>query len=273
VAVGVRHLARGYVADLESSEVNVTMSGPKSVVDTIRKEDVTAWVDLAGRDGRSSKRSLHVRARVSGLTENDLDLSVSPKTIDAKLEALGAKRLPVEVKFLAAPPLGYSYSDPILIPASVRISGKSTEVAKVKRVIVTLPERSGDAPIDDYFAATPIDSRGDAVGGVRLDSDKVHLKLSLVEVPATKAVLVSPLIAGEPKYPAKVTRVSVSPSSVTLEGKPSSLVGVSTVSTDRVSIDDAIATVSRDVTLRLPPGVDVVGRQSVTVTVVISASP
>jgi YbbR domain-containing protein len=160
----------------------------------------------------------------------------------------------------------------VMSPPTVRVSGKSSQVEQVKRVVLTLPESATAGAVDDYFTVTALDSKGTSVDGVSLDHERVHLKMDLTEVPATKAVLVSPNVAGEPRYPARVTRVAVSPSSVTLQGKPSALVGVSTLTTDRIPVDDATATIVKDVGLRLPPGVEVAGRDTVRVTVYIAAT-
>ncbi len=272
VPIEVRGLAKGYVADLSTHEAHVTISGLKTVVDSVRKEDVSAWVTVESDvDGRSRAQKIPTRASVSGVARNSLSVELKPKMVVAVVESLSSKRLPVEVKYVSPPPLGYSYGDPQLTPASAKVSGKSTQVGRVKRLIVTLPKQTSVAPIDDYFELVPLDSGGNAVAGVKLTPDRVQLKLRIVEVPATKAVLVSPNVTGEPKYPARVTKVSVTPSSVTLEGKTSALVGLSTVMTDRVSIEGAETTVTRNVTLREPPGVSVVGRNAVRVTVYIAA--
>ncbi|MEN6357952.1 MAG: CdaR family protein [Armatimonadota bacterium] len=268
------NVAKGYVAEISQDEASVTISGLKSVMDSIQR--VTAVVDLSsatpsfGRDEKTFK----IKANVFGVAPADLDnldIKVSPQSVRVRIEALSGKKLPVEVKFPAAPPLGYSYSNPVLIPGSVSVSGKSTEVSLVKRVVLTLPNRFSDQSIDDYFALTPLDSSGSKVEDVTLSPEKVRLKIELVEVPATKTVIVSPNIQGDPKYPAKVNRVTAVPASVTIMGKPSALAAISTITTDRVSIEGASDTVTSNVDLRVPPGAKVSGHGSARITVYIGA--
>jgi YbbR domain-containing protein len=268
----VRNLAKGYAAEPAVREVNVTIEGLKALVDGVRKEDVTSWVDLSGMKTDKSVMSAtsEVKTRVAGVPQEDLNLSVSPKSVRVRVEALSGKRLPVEVKFLAAPPLGYAYSDPVITPASVGVSGKISEVLKVRRVMLPLMGANPNRPIDGRFSVVPVDAKGSVVSGVTLDVDKVRLRLGFVEVPATKAVIVSQNIVGQPRFPARVTGVSIVPSSITLEGRPSALMAISTVSTDPVSIGDATSTVTREVGLRVPRGVRVVGAGKVRVTVHLS---
>jgi YbbR domain-containing protein len=274
VPLTVNNVAKGYVAETTHGDVTVTINGLKSIIDSIQR--VTAVVDLGGIASRrvSLDKTVEVHANLFGLEPKDLNalgISVSPQKVKVHVEALSGKRLPVEVKFPAAPPLGYSYSNPELIPGSVSVSGKSTEVSLVKRIVLSLPSQIRDGSIDDYFEVTPLDSSGNVVEGVALSPEKSRLKIELVEVPATKTVIVSPNVVGDPKFPTKVSKVTVTPSSITLEGRPGALVGVSTISTDRVSIEGADNTLTRDVDLRMPPGVKASGRSRVRVTVYISS--
>lgn len=272
VPIETRNEAKECVVELTSNTTVVTIQGLKSVVDGINREDIDASINLAGlRPERSSiERRFGISTDIAGVSRNDVDVITSPLAVKAKIEAMSGKRLPVEVKFTSAPPLGYSYNNPAIIPATISISGKSTSVSEVKRLIVTLPDQTTNRPIDDYFDITPLNSIGEIVSDVKLNPDKVRLKLEISEVAATKMVIVSPSITGFPQFPAKVTKISVTPSQVELQGKPSTLVDITTISTDNVSIDDANDTITKDVDLRLPPGVTSVDKEKVRVMVHIA---
>ena len=261
--------SKGYVYELAKNETNVTIAGLKSVVDSVNKEDINTFVDLTGL---KSTTKVKISTRLVELS-NDLYVTTNPEIVKVKIEPLRWRRLPVEVKFLSAPPLGYSYNEPIITPSSVSISGKNTAVSTVKKVILAISGHSSDGSIDGIFDVTPIDGAGNAVDDVILLPGRVQVKLDFVEVPATKTVIISANVTGEPKYPAKVSRISVSPSSVTLEGKPSSLLDISTVSTDNFSIEGEENNLSKEVDLRVPPGVKVVGRSKVQVTAYLVSSP
>lgn len=275
VPLEIRSLSKGYVAEVRHKgasviEVKLTVEGLKANVDSVREEDVKAWVDLTGFEPNSPK-SLAVRTSVSGVSPEELEISCAPPTVEVGIEAVSRKQLPVEVKFVSAPPVGYSYSDPAITPASVSVSGKSALVAEVKRIVVTIPNQKPNEPIDDYFNVTALNSVGKPVTGVKLSPGKVGLKVQLVEVPATKTVVVSHNVTGQPKYPARIASVSVSPSSVTLKGKPTTLMGVSTVSTEALSVKGAEETVVGDVALVPPPGLEVVDAKKVRVRVEIES--
>lgn len=263
VSVEARNLAKGFAPELSAGEVSVRIEGLKSVVDVIRKDDVSAWVDLKGMKASNSpvEKNRSVNVAVTGVPMDEISYTVAPSSVKVRVEALSGKRLPVELKPLSAPPLGYAFGDPTITPASVSVSGKATEVTKVKRVVLAFPGGEVANTLDDYFSVTPLDEKGNVVTGVSLQPDRVRLKLDLVEVPATKTVIVSPTIVGEPRFPAQVSRISVSPSSVVIEGKPTALVGISTINTETISIEGAEETISKEVSLRVPPGVDLETRR------------
>lgn len=262
--------ARGYEAELHTQQVTVTVHGAKASVETIGPQNVGAFVDLSHiRTGRNVE--VRVRPVISGLSDDERAAleapNVSPDTIKVSIEATTEKRLPVEIKFLTAPPLGYAYGSPRIDPASVRVSGKASEVSKIRRVVLPLAGNTSKEPIDDVFDLIPVDYNGSVVNGVKLDPPSAQLHVQLIEVPATKTVLVSPNITGAPGYPAVVNKVAVNPTTVVLEGKPMVLSELSTISTDKIAIDNADNTISKDVSLRLPAGVRIVGRNHVRVTV------
>lgn len=65
VPIEVRGLAKGYIADLSASEAHVTIFGLKTVVDSVRKEDVSASVKVKSDvDGRSPAEKLPIKASV-----------------------------------------------------------------------------------------------------------------------------------------------------------------------------------------------------------------
>jgi len=275
VTVQAVNPARGYTVEVEPRRVSVSVQGLKSAVDSIGEEEIQALVDLSKlrADRGVIEKVLPIQIQTPRMSDDeDLSFTPEPREVKITMEALSEKRLPVDVDFATEPPVGYSYTNPVLTPASVSLSGKITQIAKVKRAVVTLEGDSNKGATEGYYEVSPVDAKGNEVQGIDINPQKVHLKLDMVEVPATKAVIISPAFSGEPKFPAKVTRYAVNPSSVTLEGKPSVLAGISTISTDKIQIDGADSTVSHEVALRVPSGVKVVGDDTVKITVYISSN-
>ena len=271
VPVKAVNATRGYMAQLETPKVSVKVEGLKTSVDSVAKEDVEAQVDLHGlRPGKKIiETMLPVEVRLPRVADSGLDVTPTPPRIKVRLEMVANKRMPVEVSFSSEPPPGYSYSSPLLTPDTVTVSGSITQLARVSKAILTLSGDSTGSTTDDYYDVTPIDADGNVVAGVSAQPGKVRAKLEMIEAPATKVAIVSPVFSGQPKFPAKVTKYTVTPSSVTLEGKPSALGGISAISTEKVVLEGVDAIVTRDVALRVPRGVRAVGTKTVRVTVYI----
>lgn len=271
VPIEVRNLSKGYTAELSTSEVSVTIAGPKLAVDAVRTGDIRAWIDLARlQPARGVVESrARVLVRLAGNNEDRLVVTTKPSAVRVRVEAILSKRLPVEPELTIAPPPGYSFREPLVRPAMVRIYGKASNVARVRRVIVPVSDSFSGRAIDGYFEIVPVDASGNRVSGIVMDIDKVHLKMDVVEVPATKTVVVSENIVGRPKYPARITRVSIVPPSVTIEAKPRILLGISTIETEEVSVEGATSSLTKHVALRVPPGVRVLGPSRVQVSVII----
>lgn len=263
------NLAKGYVADISTQQVNVEIQGLKAVVDTIRQNDVYAWVDLDGVTPSEGpiEKTFTVNTRIAGFSSDELSYSAIPKTVRVRVEMIGGKRLPVEVKFLSAPPLGYSFGNPVLNPASVSVSGKSANIQRVKKVVMAVPQSSSNSSIDEEFSLVPMDEKGAEVKGVVLSPSRVRLQVNLLEVPTSKQVLVSYKVEGKPKSPAKLSDVTVEPSSIRLEGRPNILADISTVETEPINLEGIDKSFTKKVKLILPDGVKTKDPATVTVTV------
>ncbi len=263
--------ARGYIAELDTPKVSIVIRGLKSVVDNVAREDVEAQVDLDKLQPNKKivQASLPIEVKLPGTVVNDVTADVSPRSIRVRMEALEERRMPVEVNYTSEPPLGYSYSDPLLTPTTVTVAGRASELTRVAKTIVVVSGDPSGSSTDDYYDVTPIDAGGNTITDVNVRPNRVRAKLDMIEVPQTKAVMVSPSFSGQPKFPFKVARYTVTPSSVTLEGKPSALGGLSTISTEKIVLEGADQTVTREVALRVPPGVKAVRTKTVKVTVYI----
>ncbi len=164
VPVEVHNVSKGYVAESRTPEATVSVTGLKSVVDSIRREDVIAWVDMSGvkTDKNAAQRIQGVNTRILGVSSDEgVTHTASPDTAMVTIEAVTRKRLPIEVKFTSAPPPGYSYGEPVLSPQGASVWGKATDVAKVRRVVLNLPNQES-GPVDDYFDLAALDAASGA---------------------------------------------------------------------------------------------------------------
>lgn len=271
IPVEIIEVSKGHVAQLGVSKVSVTVAGLKTAVDSVTKEDIEAFVNLRSLpQGRNvAEAQLPVQLRLPRAIAADLDVTATPRTLHVRMEALGEKRIPVKVGFMADPPPGFSYGTPIVTPNTIVASGRVTQLSRINSASITLSSDLASAANGDYCDVSALDKDGNVVGDVTVRPERVRVKLDMVEMPATKTVIISPVFSGVPKFPARVQKYTVIPSSVTLEGKPSRLASVSAITTDTISLEGAESTIVRDISLEIPYGTKPIGSRTVRVTVYI----
>jgi len=273
VPVRLVNVAPGRAAQALTPKVSVTVQGLKTVVDTVSRDDIEASIDLSGlrMDRKIVRADVPVTVRLPRSVENDLSVSVKPDRAIVEVEAIEARRLPVEVRYASQPPPGYSYSSPLLTPGTVDVSGRVSQLARVSKAVLRISDEAAGSSSESYYEVTPVDAKGNVVAEVSVRPTKVKAKLEMVEAPATRAAIVSPVFEGEPKFPLRVSRYTVNPPTVYLEGKPSILSAISVVETEQISLDGVESTVTREVALRVPRGTRVAGARTVRVTVYVGA--
>lgn len=269
--LGIIGLQKGYVVTLAQEEVPISLQGPKTAVDAVKPTDIKAWINLANLRAGSHTVPIIVSFPESS-THNVIAKPAVPK-VSVTIEALSSRTLPVEVKIKNSPPIGYASSEPSVTPSVATVSGRRSLVDSVARLIVMVDPTPLRPSLDEYVSIKPVDSHDNPVNDVNISPDGVRVALRLVETPADKPIFVSPTIVGQPQFPYRVTKVNVTPNSVSVKGRPESLAGASTVSTDAVDIAGATTDVVRQVGLHVPPGLDIDGPRTVKVTVRIVPSP
>jgi len=270
------HLQEGYVATLSQEGVAVSLEGPKSSVDAAvaraRSGEVTARVDLARLQAGPHNvpiRSIQFPASLPG----DVTAQPATSTIAVSIEARTSRTLPVEVKIKTPPPIGLAVGEPTVTPDKAVLSGASSLVGAVTHLVVIVDPTPLRPSVDEYAPIRALDEQGDEVKGLVVDPAAAHVMLKLAEAPANKAVFVSPSFTGQPRFPYRVEKVTVMPSSVTIRGRPELLAGTSTVSTDEVDVTDAMNDVVGYVAVHVPPGLTIQGSDRVKVTVRITLAP
>lgn len=266
------HLQEGFEASLRENTVPITLSGTKSdvdsVVDSAKAGEVVAWVDLDGL-GEGIHSIKFSKIAFPEQLPDTVTSKASVNSVTVKIEARISRTLPVNVKISSPLSAGWSSGRADISPSSATVSGPSSLVDSVDRLVVVAEPTPSRPSVDEYASIRPLDTRGEEVKGIRVAPDVAHVSLKLVEAPANKSVFVSSNVIGQPQFPYRVTKITVTPSSVIVKGKADVLTRTANISTDEVDISGATTDVIRHVYLRLPPGLDVEGSKEVSVAVKI----
>lgn len=273
VPIRYSNLAKGCVATIIPEEAPISLQGPKLLLDAMDpKRDISASVDLEDLDIGTHTVPLSVTVHTEGRRSGATAVP-AVREVAVTIESISSRTMPVEVRLKSSPPIGWATSESTTTPSRSIIMGRSSLVNSVARLVVTADATPLKPAVDDYAQIRALDARGKEIQGLHITPDSARVVFRLIEAPANKAVFVSPSVVGQPQFPYRVTRVTVNPSSVTIKGRPESLVGTSTITTDDVDVTGATGDVVRRATLRVPPGLDVEGSRTVKVTIRIEQGP
>jgi YbbR domain-containing protein len=254
------------VASLSDTAVSVRVSGPEDTWDDLTTEDFRAIADLSAAKARENTVTLrlHSERRRVDVVE------VIPPRITVILEPVTTKVVTVTVKLIGAPPLGYSTVPGRTTPEQVEVTGAESLVALVEEAVADVNVQGVRVPLEQVFTLVPRDGRGGDIEGVTLNPSTAEVVLPIVQREITQAYVVTPLVRGSPSHGFNVTSVSVEPAFAIITGTIEALQSLTTVTTDEVDIDGAASDVVRAAKLRLPPGLTVVGSDTVTVRVSVA---
>lgn len=266
------HLPDGCVVSLKQHSVPVTVTGSKaeveSVVDSAKSGEVAAWVDLAGLDPGAYSLKLGRISFPEPLPE-DVKAHSTVANVSAAIETRTSRTIPIEVKIASTISAGWASGGATISPSMAAVSGASSMVDSVDRLIIAVQPTPSNPKVSEYAAIKAVDAHGVEVKAVKIDPVEAHVSLKLVEAPADRLVFASPNVVGQPQFPYRVTRITVSPSSISVKGRADVLANTGNISTDEVDINGATSDIIRRVSLRVPLGLEVDGPREVRVGVKI----
>ena len=245
--------------------VRVKVEVADDVWNTLSMADFKATVDLDGL--QAGTYDLPVRVEPLTGRGNLRVTQVIPDTLQVELKSLFSKSVSVSVSLEGTPPSGYEASVPEVEADTVLVTGTQDRVTLVSQAVAKLDLSGHTEDLTQAVRLEARDSRGFLVEGVSLEPSVMNVSVKISQTEFSRALVISPTIAGSPADGYNVVSVSVDPAVATVFG-PQSFVGeAATIRTQPVDITDASEDVVKTVALDLPADVSVSGGTSVTVTV------
>ncbi len=161
------------------SQVEVRLSGPRTLLMNLSSRDVSISVDLADlKPGLTSFKRLEERLNIpSGLKVTRL----SPAFIDVRLERILERPVPVRVALRGRPAPGYRVEGVRVVPAEVMVEGAEGELKSIAEVVTEPVDVEG---VTAGFTATiPVNYRGRFTAMKREQSVEVQVAVVPVAAP------------------------------------------------------------------------------------------
>jgi YbbR domain-containing protein len=253
-------------------QVRLTLYAPESVwTDITNREAIDAWVDLSGLG--PGEHVVPVQIQIAENAGPVRIVQKEPAEVQVELERLTSVELPVGLRLVGDPPLGYERGEPTVSPETVIVSGPNSQVSQVSAVEARLDISTARDDVDRTINLEPLDINGDTVPGVTLTPKIAQVTLPVTLQEAFKTLAVRPVTQGQPADGYRLTTIQPSPVLVIVYSGAPQLINQlpGFVQTRPIDIDGLTDDIEVRVELDLPSGVSLVGEQSVLVQVGIGA--
>jgi YbbR domain-containing protein len=269
IPIGIQNLPAGTVTyDESADEVQVTVNTPDIVWNEIDSRQVKAWIDLSGQ----TSGTLDLPVNVYVPDQAAPVVKVEPAFVRLKLEPLAEAQLPVSINVSGEPALGFAASPIETTPSTVAVRGPASFVRMMAAATGQLSLQDARNTISRTIILTPRDRDGQAVPYVTLSPTSTQAVIRLQPLGGFRDLAVKIDLRGNVAPGYLTTNVSVNPQVVTVFGSSAALAALpGFISTEPVSVTDAITDISSRVRLVLPPGVSYLGDPTVQVDVKIKA--
>jgi YbbR domain-containing protein len=266
IPVEPRNQPTGLVLRSEIPPIRLRVAAPRDVWQELRKAKFQATVDLA----RLGPGLQEVPIQVNTVESRARIEDVVPARALVHLERVRTKEVPVKVNRIGEPPTGFRAGTPRLTPELVVASGPESLIEQVVAAVADVDLANATASISQVARVSPQNGSGERVDRITLSSENVLVEVRIDQERANKTVPVQPQTAGSIAPGYWIAGLRADPSSVTIEGLPAALDGITLVPTRPVELNNATGDVSSSVELQLPEGVRLTRAQPVTVQVFVS---
>lgn len=247
------------------TEVSVTLRAPSSVWNLIENDPgiVRAILDLSGIS--SGEHTLDLQIQVDARPVQIV--SVSPKTLTFTLEPITRKTLDVDLSISGQAAIGYQAGDASIEPGKVVVAGAESKVQKVTRARIAIDLNGIRENLDQTLKVEVLDENGQKVEGVTVSPDVIHITMPVSQQGGYRDVAVKVTTLGRVASGYRLTDVSVFPPVVTIYSADPDLVNSlpGVLETQPLDLQSAKDNISTRLALSLPPGVSVIGEQTVLV--------
>ena len=243
--------------------VQVTLRAPRSVWDqlTTRADSVRAVLDLSGLGAGEHKLDLQIQVSVRPARI----ISVSPAGVTLTLEPLITRTLPLDLSLSGQPATGYQAGTTSLDPQEVVIAGPQSLVQSVKRLRVNLNLDGVRESIDQALTIQALDQNNQPVTGITIHPETAQVKLPVSQQGGYRDLAVKVIVHGQVASGYRLDNISVFPPIVTVYSSDPAAVNAlpGVVETQPLDLQDVNDNLTTRLPLNLPPGILVVGEQTV----------
>lgn len=236
----------GYTYEvLEGKTVSIDVEGPTSKIDGLTISDFYASADFSTINPASDYVEIKVRCIKSGISKNDLTITLRNPTVKLNIENRESKTMSVAVNLLGEPAEGFATGNYNISPMSIKITGAESVIDKIATVVAEYNVEGASMDISDTVPLKFYDEEGEPIDttGLVLSKSEVRLKIPIL---VKKVVPVNYAYTGTVKEGYKISGITYSVENIVIAGTADQVAAVSSIDLPAELID--ITDISEDTT-------------------------
>lgn len=261
------------IADAEGRTVNLTLTGNRSTLSNLNRDNITIRVDASSQISEAGEVSLDYSVVLPSGTSSVKIKSRSVDTIDVTVIKMDRKTIALRGVFTGSVADGYMY-DTSRFSFSVEqitIHGEQSLVESVDHAVVTLSEKNLQDTWKGSLPVTLVDGEGKTV-----QSDSLILSDTVVDVTfpvyAVKTVPLAVTIKEGGGATEEDITQEISPKTITVSGTKNALEELDEITLGEIDLSQVITSETETIAIDLPEGItNVSGTTSAKVSVTINS--
>lgn len=238
--------------DPNTFKLTLKLKGKKDVLDKLNETTVDAIADM---EGHRLKGENFLKININGIPEDVNILAKSPESLKVLLEPKVSVQKSVQINIMGNPSHGLAAMTPLIAPNDVVITGAESSINKISNVRVDVDIASVNAEVKKVLPVRVLDENGKDIQNVALEPSNVEVSIPIEN---TKRAGIEMDLSGQPAAGYVVSNISVFPEEILVTGKQQSLEGINSLKTEKIDITEGMADVSKEVSLMIPDGIELV---------------
>lgn len=250
-----------------TEQIALTIRAPASILNQLENNSslINVTLDLSGLD--SGVHTLTPQVNL-GLMPAEV-VRLNPSTIFVKLDALVSQTLPIQLRMIGNPQIGFEVQTPELSQESVLVSGPQSVVESIDLMLAEVSIVDVSEDVQRTVDVVAYDADGNELDGLTVSPDSIQVNIPVVQRGGYRTVVVKIVTSGQIAPGYRLTNIFSMPPTVTIFSSDPNLVEAipGFVETTPINLNGADSDLEIRVALNLPEGINVVGSQNVTVEV------
>tara|TARA_Y100000588_G_scaffold391820_1_gene501611 strand:- start:130 stop:1224 length:1095 start_codon:yes stop_codon:yes gene_type:complete len=199
---------------------------------------------------------------------------ITPATVSVTIDPFEVRAIEVTARLESAPVIGFraELNEVAANPAIVQVSGGASDIAEVAEVIANVSLDGATREVSTQTLLVPVNRQGDEITNVIIDPQTAQVSVPVTRITSRKRVPVVPEIDGNVAAGFFISQISITPTTVEIEGQPEALERVNSVSTSDLAVSGARADIEAEVTFSEPSDITVLSERP-TARVVVVVQP